>query len=240
MSTFTSIRGRNNLPINSVNSIIITGPTNSASGNIIFTDTEFSPPTKTIKSIGTRIILNNTLSSSSFDTAFGMDTTSSWFTTPANFNIYSSSVTLIGGNNSIDSSSGQLIVQGGAGFSKDVYIGGNLIVSGTITNPVNTTITFSNLVNCNTPVKTISKQTEAIIYFSITLNVTLINTTTKISLTFSTIPTITNIVFTGQVYNSGISGFNLVGIGNVVSNQLDISFTSYNSGVYVLQGIVCY
>lgn len=240
MSTFTSIRGRNNSPINSVNSIIITGPTNSVSGNIIFSDTEFGPPTKTTKSIGTRLVLNPTLSSSLFDTAFGMDTSSSWFTTPSNFNIYSSSVTLIGGNNAVNSTTGQLIVQGGAGFSQDVYIGGNLIVTGTITNPVSITITTSNLVNITSPTVTISKQTEAIIYFLINATCTNSNTLSKLSLAFNTIPVVTNIIFTGQVYSNGIGNFNLVGIGNTGTNKLDITFTSYLSGTYTVQGIVCY
>ena len=240
MSTFTSIRGRNNSPINSVNSITIAGPSNSVSGSIIFTDSIFGPPTKTTKSIGTRLVLYPSLSSSNYDTAFGMDTLSCWFTTNNNFNIYSSSVTLIGGNNAIDSTTGQLIVQGGAGFSRDVYIGGNLTVTGTISNPVVVTITASSLVNITSPVITISKQTQAIIYFSINMNCTNSNIVSKISLAFNTISVVTNIIFTGQVYSNGISGFNLVGIGNTSTNKLDLSFTSYLSGSYTLQGIVCY
>ena len=135
MSSFTTIRGYSNVPIKSANSINILGPVTANSGLIVFSDTELGPPTTTTRSIGTRILLSSTLSTTKFDSAIGIDSNTLWVSTANLLNVYSNTTVLIGGNNSTNSTTGQLIVQGGVGISRDLYVGGNLNVTGNIIAP---------------------------------------------------------------------------------------------------------
>jgi hypothetical protein len=111
---------------------------------VAFASSGLSPPTFTTESSGTRLILNPTLSPVKTDYSIGVDTNVLWTSVPQNnsayyFKWYGGTTVVCqldgGGNLSVNgttdtssTSTGGLVVAGGAGFAKSVSIGTNLFV----------------------------------------------------------------------------------------------------------------
>lgn len=112
-----------------------------------FNNSGLAAPSFTTRSIGTKIIYFSSLSDTAADFATGMDSNALWHSVPTNTATHSfrwyggptmtmqldgrGTLTLNGTDDSVSSTTGTLIVNGGTGIKNSCYVGGSLNIGGT-------------------------------------------------------------------------------------------------------------
>ena len=152
-------------------------------------------------------------------------------------------------NSSNLTTGGALTVDGGASIDKDLYIGGNLYLTGTvsaqgaITNP---TISYISFTNCSFVehfnITLIANGNNGVLTFGLSVTPTLASTDCEI---IFTLPNRTNSFTRRLEVVSSVSGYtdetnvtvlnNVLGCGIVSTNQLLIKFQSVNTNIHSLQ-----
>lgn len=152
-------------------------------------------------------------------------------------------------NSNSYTSGGALTINGGVSLQKDLYIGGNLYIDGTVSaggSVVSPNITFSNLVNCtfnsyfNNNLTTISNMGLLIFSFTVIPTVDSLNTQIEFTLPGRS-NVLTNrgdIIISVSGYTDDtnvISLFNVIGVGVLNQTRGLIKFQSVSTGLHYFQ-----